>query len=71
MNMQHVCFTDIFQPASKPKAESKAVVPRGSRAMAPRSMPGPVAMRKEQGMLIPEGNSFKFNIWDALWAEMG
>ena len=23
--------------------------------MAPRSMPGPIAMRKEQGMIIPEG----------------
>lgn len=47
------------QPVSKPKADSKAVVPRGSRAMAPRSMPGPVAMRKEQGILIPEGYSVR------------
>ena len=34
---------------------SKAVVPKGTRAMVPKGMPGPVAMKKQDGMLVPEG----------------
>ena len=52
------CDSLSFQVTSKGSVESKAVVPRGSRAVAPKAMPGPVAMKKEQGMLVPEGRVF-------------
>jgi len=30
-------------------------VPRGSRTVVPKGMPGPIAMKKQGGMLVPEG----------------
>ncbi|KAH3741594.1 protein FAM221B-like isoform X2 [Dreissena polymorpha] len=42
-----------------PKAGSKAVVPKGTRNVVPKSMPGPVAMTKKDGMLVPEGYTMR------------
>ncbi|KAK3602350.1 hypothetical protein CHS0354_013343 [Potamilus streckersoni] len=44
------------QGTSTKTSDSKAVVPRGSRGMVPAGgKSGPVAMKKEGGMLVPEG----------------
>ncbi|XP_060572303.1 protein FAM221B-like [Ruditapes philippinarum] len=40
-------------------ASSKAVVPRGSGTMVPKGMPGPIAMKKQDGMLVPEGYTMR------------